>query len=191
METSEGNKLYILYALNVEYRQSTDAVLSQGASLYFSDMEKVEEMLKSYRHRYACFYDPEVSDTQLYCLIVDEYEMNVIYPKKLSCRVYSPEGLMKSRMSVCEDEQAYGRVLPSPDFKEGDVVEAPIGDYLQTAIVLACPVSKEENYYTLLVYPDMEVEYVYAPLLFKPSVGPDDAVVQCLQQASAQWTNKK
>lgn len=187
MEKTVENKVFILYALNVEYRPSAEALLSQGASLYFSSLDRVEEMLAVYRQRYACFYDPQVTDTQLYCLVVDEYALDALFPKKLSSRVYSPDGLMKSRISVCEDEEAYERVLPAPDFMEGDIVEAPIGDYLQTAIVVACPASKAENYYTLLVYPDMDEEYVYAPLLFVPSVPPEDKVILCLQAAREAW----
>ena len=183
MEMSSENSLFILYALNVEYRPSEGALLSQSASLYFSTLDKVEEVVGSYRQRYACFYDASVTDTQLYCLVVDEYEMDVLYPKKLSVRVYSPEGSMRHQMRVCEDEESYERVLPPSQFFPGDLVEAPIGDYLHTVIVLECPKSKEDNYYTLLVYPELEQEYVYAPLLFEPSLSLDDRVTNVLLQA--------
>ncbi|MBO5916601.1 MAG: hypothetical protein J6Q25_06780 [Bacteroidales bacterium] len=183
MEMSSENSLFILYALNVEYRPSEGALLSQSASLYFSTLDKVEEVVGSYRQRYACFYDASVTDTQLYCLVVDEYEMDVLYPKKLSVRVYSPEGSMRHQMRVCEDEESYERVLPPSQFFPGDLVEAPIGDYLHTGIVLECPKSKEDNYYTLLVYPELEQEYVYAPLLFEPSLSLDDRVTNVLLQA--------
>lgn len=180
---SSENNVFILYALNVEYRPSEGALLSQSASLYFSSLEKAEEVVASYRQRYACFYDASVTDTQLYCLVVDEYEMDVLYPKKLSIRVYSPEGCMKHQMRVCEDEESYGRVLPPPQFFPGDLVEAPIGDYLHTGIVLACPIAEEENYYSLLVYPSMEVEYVFAPLLFEASSPIDELAQEALQRA--------
>lgn len=190
MEMSSENSLFILYALNVEYRPSEGALLSQSASLYFSTLDKVEEVVASYRQRYACFYDASVTDTQLYCLVVDEYEMDVLYPKKLSVRVYSPEGSMRHQMRVCEDEENYERVLPPSQFFPGDLVEAPIGDYLHTGIVLECPAAEEENYYSLLVYPSMEVEYVFAPLLFEASSPIDKQAQVALQQAYEQQKKK-
>ncbi len=167
--TSFSTSIFVLNALNLELCRENGSVLRQGLSLYFSNLMEAEQVIKDYRNAYRFFYEEETSSLELYCLLLDEYQMDCVYPKKLSTRVYSPDGFLKDRMRVCEEGEDYGESPVMSGFLPGDLVEAPIGEYLQTAIVVFAPSAPDYDYYQLIVYPSMETEYVYAPLVFPPS----------------------
>lgn len=158
----------MLNALNLDHACAPEPLLRQGLSLYFSDMDEAETAVRRYRDAYHFFYDLEAGSMELYCLLLDEYELDCIYPKKLSTRVYSPQGVLKDEMKVCEDDESYGGAPAASAFLEGDIVEAPLGENLRVGIVLQCPNRDDVEHYKILFYPNMEEEYVYAPLVFEP-----------------------
>ncbi len=173
------NTLFVLSALNVECQQTSEHRLSMGSSLYFSNIERAESAMKNYRQSYASFYDDAAFETQLFCLILDEYELDHLHPRKISSRVFRPDLEEGQRMALCEPD-------PARDCRPGDVVEVALGDCLYTSIVSACPSSTSlQDCYEVLVYPEMEKEYVASPWLFKPLFPVRAEVLAALRQALA------
>ena len=183
-----STSLFVLNALNLDRSCEPEPLLRQGLSLYFSDMDEAENAVSRYQEAYHFLYDSQDASMELYCLLLDEYELDCMYPKKLSTRVYSPQGLLKEQMKVCEEGSVYGESMIVTAFLEGDLVEAPVGELLRLGIVLQTPNKKDDDHYKILFYPDMEEDYIYAPLVFEPSRPVSKRISFALRQA---WTAYK
>ncbi len=182
--------LFNLYALSVELK-SEKKLIKRTSSLFFSSEEKAAQAAKEYRHHYACVYDTTVSAEELYCIIVEGRKLDSIYNDVMCTKVYSPEGQLIDSCEVADGESFQGRKKEYVFHQPGDLVEIPFGEELRLGVVLGQPpvfkenqslygLSSSDDSYTLLVYPSMEVDYAYAPLVFKPRYKIDEAVKQNL-----------
>ncbi len=190
---------FVLYALNLENRVKGE--LTAGESLYYSSLSKAQKAARAYRETYSFLYEPDCQ-RELYCLVLEEYQMNADFPRRLSMRVLSPEGKLVDS-SFCDSDDVYrGRPESFLRHQVGDIVEVPVGDRLCLGIVLERPLSQSDlsmkaaesqceygadDSYTLITYPSMEVDYVDAPLVFKPMHEPTAGVSRCLKDALAQY----
>lgn len=185
--------LFCMYALSVELK-TEKKLIKRTSSLYFSSEEKAVQAAKEYRQYYACVYDPVVSAEELYCIIVEGRKLDSIYKDVLFTKVYSPEGQLLDSCEVADGEPFQGRKKESILHQPGDLVEIPFGEELCLGVVLGQPpvfnenqslygLSSSDDSYTLLVYPSMEVDYAYAPLVFKPRFKIDEAAKQNLLAA--------
>jgi|GEM_PF-2412266 len=167
--------LFVLYALHLE--SSGQDELSQSPLLFYSSIDQVEAAAAEYHKCYSFLYDGGLFSKELYCLIVEEYRLNEMYPSKLSISVYHPTGRLIERTELSEGKCICNPLGNTRSFRVGDIVESPCGEHLYLGIVAEVPALNAlnesgqeamEDSYTLIVYPSMELEYVYAPLLFKP-----------------------
>lgn len=188
--------LFSMYALSVELK-TEKKLIKRTSSLFFSSEEKAAQAAKEYRHYYACMYDSKVSAEELYCIIVEGRKLDSIYKEVLCTKVYSPEGQLLDSCEVADGESFPGRKKESVFHQSGDLVEIPFGEELCLGVVLGQPpifnenqelygLSSSDDSYMLLVYPSMEVDYAYAPLVFKPRYKINEAVKQELLTA---WKN--
>ncbi|MCK9301125.1 MAG: hypothetical protein PHT87_00560 [Bacteroidales bacterium] len=185
--------LFSLYALSVESK-SEKKLIKRTSSLFFSSEEKAAKAAQEYKHYYACMFDPTTNAEELYCIIVEGRKLDSMYKDVLSTKVYSPEGQLLDSCELADGELFNGRKKESLFHQPGDIVETPCGEELCLGIVLGQPpvfnenqslygLSSSDDSYTLIKYPSMEVDYAYAPLVFKPRYMIDDAIKQQLMAA--------
>lgn len=184
-----------MFPLSVD--RCLEGSLTQGTPLFFSTLERVSDFVKEYRQAYSFMYESGTSSKELYCLVAEEYALDVIFPKKLSTHVYSPEGVLMENAYFSEDDLAEVPLNIHKPHQVGDIVEAPCGDSMYLGIVLASPLSVQENHaeykchpencYSIITYPSMEVDYVHSPLVFKPKYEVNEKIKAHLKSALEQY----
>lgn len=198
MKTTIPETIYALSALSTEKESS--AVLSKSTVLYFSDQNRLEQAVNEYKQAYSFLYDEHDGTKELYCLMVEEYRVNTLYPQKLSTRVYSPDGVLIEDCDIPDGAHFAGRKEEQLMHKVGDIVETPYGENLCLGIVVdrppvqereaSYPMSASDDSYTLLLYPSMELDYAHTPLVFKPRHQVKEEIRCQLQEALAQYVVK-
>lgn len=175
---NQEQRLYLVYSLNATIDEPV--TIHPGKPLYFSEKDKAEDVILKFKDLYAYLYDASLQDERVYCLILEEYELDSPYRYQLSTRVYSPYGLLLSDSIVPDDGPFLGRAKKAIHHKVGEVVELPYGDHLIFGIVVQQPLSFNENAkvygltasddcYAVIHHHSLEMCYAYAPLVFKPS----------------------
>lgn len=190
METPKPT-LFLVYSLNII---NDDALsIHPGKKLYFSQLEKAEDFILRFSENFSFLYD-ENQDEHVYCLVMDEFEMDSTYRNQLSTRVYSPEGQLISSCMVPDDGPFLGRPKMHMHHEVGDVVEFPYGNQLVFGIVVSQPMcfnehageyglTASDDCYALLHQRSPEIDYAHAPLVFKPTHEISDEVKMDLQTA--------
>lgn len=191
----QKKRLFIVYSLNTSMDDSIR--INRGKSLYFSTREKAEDLIKKFKDTYDFLYVDQVSSEKVYCLVLEEFELDSPYRYQLSTSVYSPEGQLLCDSMVADDGPFYGRPDNLMQHKIGDVVELPYGDQLVFGIVVGQPATlNEQTYaygftasddsYAIIPHHCQDVDYAFAPMVFKPTRDVPDIVRKDLEQALAQ-----
>jgi hypothetical protein len=184
--------VFLVYSLNLSKAEPNR--IHPGKPLFFSDIEKAESMIRQFRKQYEFLYDSSNLEEQVYCLILEEYLMDSPYRYQLSTRVYSPEGHFLSDCTIPDDGPFLGRAESGIHHQIGDIVEIPHGDHLVFGIVLEQPpcfnedsmkygFTASDDCYTILHYPDQEIDYAHTPLVFKPTRSISDQIKEALLSA--------
>jgi hypothetical protein len=184
--------VFLVYSLNLSKAEPNR--IHPGKPLFFSDIEKAESMIQQFRKQYEFLYDSSNLEEQVYCLILEEYQMDSPYRYQLSTRVYSPEGQFLSDCIIPDDGPFLGRSKSCIHHQIGDIVEIPHGDHLVFGIVLEQPpcfneesikygFTASDDCYTILHYPDQEIDYAHTPLVFKLTRSISDQVREALLSA--------
>lgn len=166
--------LFVMYALHLE--PTGQDQLSQSPLMYYSTLKRAESAAAEYRQTYSFLYEDGPFPKELYCIIIEEYKFNTVYPIKLSVSVYDSSGGLMERSTLPDGDSIYQPLDNAKPFKVGDIVEAPCGEHLYIGIIAEMPRQNRlgelktilDDSYTLIVYPSMELDYVYAPLVFLP-----------------------
>jgi hypothetical protein len=190
--------VYLVYPLNLYKAESK--IIQPGKPLYFSNLESAEAVIHRYQEIFNFLYDAH-AEFQIYCLILEQYEMDSPYRYQLSTRVYSAEGILLSDCIVPDDGPFYGRQKSGICHEIGEIVEIPYGERLVFGIVVEQPLCLNEDErvdygftasddcYTVIHYPDNEIHYAHSPMVFKPSVLISDMVKEELQKAFKKLRN--
>lgn len=144
--------------------------------MYYSTLKHAESAAAEYRQSYSFLYEDGPSPKEIYCIIVEEYKLNTVYPIKLSVSVYDSSGRLMERSILPDGDSINQPAIVGQSFKVGDIVEAPCGEHLYVGIIAEIPCqnclgelkTSMDDSYTLIVYPSMELDYVCAPLVFLP-----------------------
>jgi len=174
----QNRRQFLVYSLN----SSLDiaARIIPGKPLFFSSKEKAEEVILRFKDLYPFLYDEKLQGERVYCLVLEEFELDSPYRYQLSTSVYSPEGHLLSESLVPDAGPFLGRYESSIHHEIGEVVEMPFGDQLVFGIVLEQPMSFNEaagvygytasdDCYTVMHHQSHEVSYVHSPMVFKPT----------------------
>lgn len=189
--------LYLVYSLNVSKDKPT--CIRQGKPLYFSSKENAEDIILRFKDLFAFLYEDLTQGSSVYCIVLEEFELDSPYRYQLSTRVYSPDGLLLSDCIVPDDGPFFGRAKNSIHHGIGEVVELPYGDQLVFGIVIEQPACFNEHVkkygftasddcYTIIHHPSHEVNYAHAPLVFKPTKAVSETVREDLQQAFLEFS---
>jgi len=188
----ETNALFLIYPLNVT--SETQANVRPGKPLFFSNKEKAEEMIARFKEHYAFLYNEETQGEHVYCLIMEEYEMDSPFRYQLSTRVYTSDGKLINDCIIPDDGPFLGRPQSKIQHQIGDVVELPCGEQLLFGIVVRQPVcicednipyglSASDDCYTIIQHPDLEINYAHSPMVFKPTREISEEVRSTLSEA--------
>jgi len=175
---NHDQKLFLVYSLNTLLNNSI--CIHPAKPLYFSTKEKAEQVILKFVDLYPFLYEDSSPNEKVYCIVLEEFELDLPYRYQLSTRVYTPHGLLLSDSIVPDDGPFYGRTVNSIHHEVGEVVELPYGDQLVLGIVIKQPLSFNEvvgsygftasdDCYTVIHQQSNEVNYAHAPLVFKPS----------------------
>jgi hypothetical protein len=191
--------LYLVYSLNTSGEDP--ACIRPGKSLYFSTKEKAEEVILSFKNLYTFLYDDSSAGEHIYCIVLEEFELDSPYRYQLSTRVYSPNGLLLSDCIVPDDGPFFGRTKNRMHHDIGDVVELPYGEKLMFGIVIEQPAcfneearsygTASDDCYTVIHHPSCEVNYAHAPMVFKPTRDIQETVREDLLQAFDQIVKER
>lgn len=191
----QKKRLFLVYSVNTSTDDSVRIHL--GKSLYFSTKEKAEDLIKKFKDVYCFLYEDQTSAERVYCIVLEEFELDSPYRYQLSTSVYSPDGLLLSDSMVPDDGPFYGRPENLIQHKIGDVIELPYGDQLIFGIVVGQPAGlndqvntygfiASDDSYAILPHSSHEVDYAFAPMVFKPTRDVPDIIRKDLEQAFAQ-----
>jgi len=169
--------LFLVYSINTFGKESV--TIRPGKPLYFSTLEKAEEVIQNFKVLNPHLYD-DVQDEHAYCLVLDEFELDSPHRYQLSTKVYSPNGRLLSDCMVPDDGPFLGRSKKRIYHEIGDMVEMPHGDQLLFGIVIGQPMNFNEDAgtygltasddcYTVIHQQSQELDYVHAPMVFKPT----------------------
>jgi len=184
--------LFLVYPLSVV--SGVQDKIKPGKPIFFSEKEKAEKMVRSFKEHYSFLYDEEVQGERVYCIIIEEYAMNSPYRYQLSTSVYSPEGDLLNDCMIPDDGPFLGRPTSKIHHFIGDLVEIPCGERLVFGIVAEQPLCMcEENAtyelmasddcYTIIQHPDHEINYAHTPMVFKPSREIEEEIKTDLNEA--------
>ncbi len=187
-----NDRLFVLSALNTN--EECPGELQQSRPLYFSSLKQAQIAAACFRQAYSFIYECGANSKSLYCLVLEEYEMDSIFQLKLSTRVFSAEGEELDCSIASDDGQFTGRPEKLQRHKVGDIVEATCGEHLNLGIVLQRPLTEKEvarkvsgkvqdDCYTILSYPSLDVDYVQSPFVFTPKGQVDNDVCAYLHEA--------
>lgn len=171
-------RLFLVYSLNTHVDNPVD--IHPGKPLYFSSKENAENFVIRYKDYYPFLYGEIMHSERVYCLVLEEFELDSPYRYQLSTSVYSPDGKLLTDSLVPDDGPFYGRPEKSIHHDVGEVVEMPFGNQLVFGIILEQPVhfneeagkyglTASDDCYTVIHHKSHELNYAYAPLVFKPS----------------------
>ena len=171
-------RLFIVYALSTTL--SEPAGIRPGKPLYFSSKETAEDVIQRFRDLYHFLYEDVVQGERVYCIVLEEFELDSPYRYQLSTSVYSPDGLLLTDSIVPDDGPFYGRSENTIHHEVGEVVELPFGDQLVFGIIIERPISFNEaagaygltasdDCYTVIHHKTHEVNYAHSPMIFKPT----------------------
>lgn len=142
----------------------------------FSTKSIAEIYIENYDKMYSS-YD-EKNKRKVLCFIL-EYEYLHYKEKVVRSMVYSSLGTLIGTIARKEGNSVYPLCESyCKEYNSGDLIEAMLGDSLVYGIVIDKPVCLKEdtydvytndsdNFYTIINYPDLEIEYVYPPLIFE------------------------
>ena len=192
-------RLFIVYSLNT--RSKDPVCICPGKPLFFSSKEKAEDVIFRYKEYYPFLYEDSSESECIYCLILDEFELDSPYRNQLSTRVYSREGKLLSDCLTPDDGPFLGRLKKSIHHEIGEVVETPYGDQLMLGIVVKQPLcfneeveayglTASDDCYTVIHHQSQEINYAHAPLVFKPTQEVTDEIRENLLSAFMQITQK-
>jgi len=170
-------RLFLVYSLNAIGKDSV--TIRPGKPLYFSNMEKAEDVIQKFEDLFTYLYD-DSQEERIYCLVLDEFELDSPHRYQLSTKVYSPKGRLLSDCMVPDDGPFLGRAKNLIHHEIGDLVELPHGDKLLFGIIIGQPMNFNEkagmygltasdDCYTVLHQQSHEVDYAHAPMVFKPT----------------------
>ncbi|MDD4972134.1 MAG: hypothetical protein PHT07_22125 [Paludibacter sp.] len=170
--------------------------------LFFSGRAEAEEVIHTFKDLYPFLYGGISQGERVYCLVLEEFELDLPYRYQLSTSVYSPEGFLLTDSMVPDDGPFCGRSEKSIHHEIGDVVELPFGDQLIFGIVVEKPMSLNEvagtygltasdDCYTVIHHKTQEVNYAYAPMVFKPTREVAEEVREELLSAFNEMTKDK
>ena len=190
-------RLFIVYALSTTLCEPVN--IRPGKPLYFSSKETAEIVIQKFKELYHFLY--EDAEERVYCLVLEEFELDSPYRYQLSTSVYSPDGLLLTDSIVPDDGPFYGRPENTIHHEIGEVVELPFGDQLVFGIILERPISFNEaagvygltasdDCYTVIHHKTHEVNYAHSPMIFKPTGEVPEDVRKDLQLAYEQITLK-
>jgi len=177
-------RLFLVYSLNTIGKDSI--TIRPGKPLYFSNMEKAEDLIQKFENLNAYLYD-QSQEERVYCLVLDEFELDSPHRYQLSTKVYSPQGRLLSECMVPDDGPFLGRSKNLIHHEIGDVVELPHGDQLLFGIIIGKPMNFNEeagqygltasdDCYAVIHQQSHEVDYAHAPMVFKPTRDISDEV---------------
>lgn len=169
--------LFLVYSLNTFGKDS--ATIRPGKPLYFSKLEKALDVIQHFEDLNAFLYD-DSQEEHIYCLVLDEFELDSPHRYQLSTKVYSPQGRLLCDCMVPDDGPFLGRSKNLIHHEIGDVVELPLGDQLLFGIIIGQPMSFNEeagmygmtasdDCYAVIHQQSPEVDYAHAPMVFKPT----------------------
>lgn len=190
----QKKRLFLVYPLST---RADGSVVDSKNPVYFSEKEKAEKIITRFKHVYDFYYDNQISDKRVYCIVLEEYELDSPFPYQLSTSVYSPDGEFLCDSTAPDDGPFYGRPESTIQHKVGDIVELPFGDKLIFAIVVGQPIglnsqtstygfTASDDSYAIIPHSSNEVDYAFTPLVFKPTREVPDKVRRDLEQAFAQ-----
>jgi hypothetical protein len=196
----QNKEVFLVYSLNLSKEEPNR--IHPGKPLYFSNREKAEEVIRQFKELYEFLYESSNPSEQVYCLILEEYELDSPYRYQLSTRVYSADGLFLSDSVVPDDGPFLGRQENRIYHEVGDIVEIPYGDQLVFGIVLEQPFcfnedagkygfTASDDCYTVIHYPSHEVDYAHSPLVFKHTGNITEDIREDLQIAFRQITKSE
>jgi hypothetical protein len=197
---SQQRKLFLVYSLNTVSNKSVS--IRPIKPLYFSDIEKAKDVISKFKEFYSFLYDEESQDEHVYCIVLEEFELDSPYRYQLSTRVYSPDGELLGDCIVPDDGPFLGRSKNLIYYEKGEVVELPHGDQLIFGIIVGQPMCFNENAnvygltasddcYTVIHHNSLEVDYAHAPMVFKPTREVSKEVRAELLYAFQQITNER
>lgn len=187
-----NDRLFVLSALNTN--EECPGELQQSRLLFFSSLKQAQIAAACYRQAYSFMYECGANSKSLYCLVLEEYEMDSIFQHKLSTRVFSSEG-EELDSSVSPDGVPFtGRPEKLQRYKVGDIVESTCGEHVNLGIVLERPLTEKEvarkssdkqhdDCYKILSYPSLDVDYVHSPFVFTPKHHVDNDISSYLHEA--------
>ncbi len=165
-----------------------------GKPVYFSNKAKAEQMAKTFKDHFGFLYDEVIQEEKVYCIIIEEYEMDTPYRYQLSTLVYDCDGILLNDSNTPDEGPFLGRDKTEIKYTIGDFVEIPCGEKLIVGIVAEQPLSMceiESDYslnasddcYTIIQHPDHEINYAHTPLVFKPSIDINEVIKDDLKNA--------
>jgi hypothetical protein len=171
------NELYLVYALLLNKTEVN--TIQKGKPLYFSHLDKAVNAIKRYPEHFPYLFEEKTSDFKVYCIIMEQYALNTTFRYQLATWVYSSDGALLSDCKIPDDGPFLGRQKNTICHEIGEIVEFPLGNQLYYGIVVEQPISFNEDAgkygytasddcYGVLRYPENEVVYPHAPLVFKP-----------------------
>lgn len=175
---TKENSLFLVYPLKISSEKPSN--IKAGKPLYFSRKETAERMIAEYREHYAFMYDESVQEEKIYCLILEEFELDSMYRYQLSTSVFSPDGELLSDCLIPDDGPFPGRPESKIKHRVGDLIETPCGDNLLFGIIVDQPaclcegsrhygLSASDDCYTIIQYPGLEINYAHSPMVFHPT----------------------
>ena len=190
-------ELYLIYPLNTSSENPGN--VHPGKPLFFSCKDTAEKMIREFKLHYGFLYDDEATQGErVYCLILEEYELDSPYRYQLSTRVYSPEGELLNDCIIPDDGPFLGRPESTINHRVGDFVETPCGDKLLFGIVAGQPaclceenrqygLSASDDCYVIIQHPDLEVNYAHTPMVFQPSREIPEEIQRDLTEALSKY----
>lgn len=186
------NGLYLVYALLLNKKEFN--TIQKGKPLYFSQLNKAVDAIERFTEHFPFLYEESSSDVRVYCLVLEQYALNTTFRYQLATWVYSADGKLLCDCEIPDDGPFLGRQKSEICHEIGEIVEFPLGNQLYYGIVVEQPIffseeaskygyTASDDCYGVLRYPEKEVVYPHAPLVFKPKQIVSDSVRSELQSA--------
>jgi len=193
-------RLFLVYSLNICFDNPVN--ISPGKPLFFSNKKKAEEVISRFKDYYPFLYGDSSHEERVYCLVLEEFELDSPYRYQLSTSVFSPEGQLLTESLVPDDGPFLGRPEKTMYHEVGEVVELPFGNQLVFGIVVEKPMcfnedaglyglTASDDCYTVIHHQSQEVNYAHSPMVFKPSRDVPEEVRKDLTEQLQKSRNKK
>jgi hypothetical protein len=189
--------LYLVYPLIVSTLNQT--TINSAKPLFFSEKNKAESMIKNFKEHYGFLYEIENQEEKVYCIVMEEYALDLTYRYQLSTRVYNENGDLLNDCMVPDDGRFIGRINTTVYHRVGDFVEIPCGDNLKIGIVAEQPLfinesnseynlTASDDCYTIIEHPDHLINYAHTPFVFKPQNQINEDIQQELKEALSDYS---